>query len=377
MKIVYLAYPTGGVLEYIKKISDNMPEEAEQYGIFSKEYLQDNAVPVKKMTSLKKAFIVDMKKDPGCISRWFIGRKIKKILKEINPDIIYIHGVTAGLYGIKAVKTAKNSTYIYNPQGWEFKDKTRDERKVAKMVDYVICSSHEGRVLAKENGVVSKNDFIVIENGIDFDEYDKIHEDVFKREEMRKQIREELNIEEYQKAIAVLGKVSNQKDPKTFLKAIHICMKKGYNVKAIYIGDGNTELKTELLQYAERNNILDKIEITGWVEDVPENLLGMDVGVLPSLYEGFGISLVEYMGAKIPVITSDAEGLPNIILDGEYGKVFEKENEEDLAEKIIDTLNDINNKSLKLDEAYNYAKENYSIEKMVDEHKRVFNKMID
>ena len=84
--------------------------------------------------------------------------------------------------------------------------------------------------------------------------------------------------------------------------------------------------------------------------------------VQPSLYEGFGLTVVEAMAAKIPVLVSNIEGPMEIVKKGKFGYFFENGNVIDCAngiDKILDLSNAINDKML--DSAYLHAKHNFDI----------------
>lgn len=86
--------------------------------------------------------------------------------------------------------------------------------------------------------------------------------------------------------------------------------------------------------------------------------------VQPSSYEGFGLTVVEAMAAKIPVLVSNIEGPMEIIDSGRYGYYFSRGDEVDCAEKIMVVINEFSNNenSIKLFNAYNYAISNFNIQ---------------
>lgn len=90
------------------------------------------------------------------------------------------------------------------------------------------------------------------------------------------------------------------------------------------------ELKNEVMKEGLSNNI----RFLGNVEDVPAFLEKIDIFVLPSRYEGFGISLIEAMSMGIPCIASDLDGPAEIIGNNERGELFQVGNADELAAKI-------------------------------------------
>lgn len=135
------------------------------------------------------------------------------------------------------------------------------------------------------------------------------------------------------------------------------------NIKCSFIGDG--ESKQFLLDLVCDLNINKNISFQGNQSriDVYHNLCEYDLLVQPSIYEGFGLTVVEGMAAKIPVIVSDVEGPMEVINNGEYGHFFEMNNARDLAQKIKILLDmDINMKRDMVEKSYSYAKSHFSID---------------
>ena len=76
------------------------------------------------------------------------------------------------------------------------------------------------------------------------------------------------------------------------------------------------------------------------------------------------------MAAKIPVIASNIDGPKEIIKDNKYGTLFESESVEDLAKKIIKVIE--SNDEIKIEKAYKYVNNNYSIKEMVNNLSNIY-----
>lgn len=98
-------------------------------------------------------------------------------------------------------------------------------------------------------------------------------------------------------------------------------------------------------------------------KDIYHNMHLYDLLVQPSRFEGFGLTIVEAMAAKVPVLVSDIAGPMEIIGKGLYGKFFKSGSSKDCAEKIAEIISDSENEnlSLSMNTIYQYAKKNYSI----------------
>ena len=98
-------------------------------------------------------------------------------------------------------------------------------------------------------------------------------------------------------------------------------------------------------------------------EYVYEHLCDYDLLVQPSLSEGFGLTIVEAMAAKVPVLVSKLEGPMEVISQGKYGSYFSPGEAKECAIKIFDIMSNFTEtlSASKIDDAYNYAVENYNI----------------
>lgn len=109
--------------------------------------------------------------------------------------------------------------------------------------------------------------------------------------------------------IVSVGRLHYQKNYEMAIRAFqHINLPFQYHIA------GMGDLKSQLEQLIERNNAQEKIKLLGQVEDIPELLRHYDIFLMPSKYEGFGISAIEAMNASLPCILSDVPGLNELIV---------------------------------------------------------------
>ena len=130
--------------------------------------------------------------------------------------------------------------------------------------------------------------------------------------------------------IGCVARLVWQKDHVTLLRAFHTHYSRNPKSRLVLIGDG--PLRARLTMLAEELEIADAVIFTGKVSTVREHLKILDVFVLPSTTEGFGLVLLEAMEAELPIIASNISALPEVL--GECGLLFEMGNSVDLAMKI-------------------------------------------
>lgn len=126
------------------------------------------------------------------------------------------------------------------------------------------------------------------------------------------------------------------------------------------------EAYKKLEQQVKDLHLCDNVEFLGNISDVPGFLKTLDLFVLPSRFEGFGISLIEAMAMGIPCIASNLDGPAEIIGNNERGFLFEVGNAQALAKKMdymIDNYQEITrNQKRNIDFVYS----NFSITQMCE-----------
>lgn len=102
----------------------------------------------------------------------------------------------------------------------------------------------------------------------------------------------------------------------------------------------------------------------------------LDVNILPSHLDGFGLVLVEAMLFRVAVIGSHFGGIPDVIQDGENGFLFQNGNAKELAEKIKRLISDNLLRNRLVDEADRHAREKFTMSRVVDEYEELFYSLI-
>ncbi len=96
---------------------------------------------------------------------------------------------------------------------------------------------------------------------------------------------------------------------------------------------GAGPLLDELLSHAQALGINSNVKWLGRIVNVDDFYLSLDVFVLPSLYEGFGLVLLEAMRCGLPIVASDISAIPEVV-GQENGLFFDPNNADDLASKL-------------------------------------------
>ncbi len=368
-KIVHIAQSDGGVEEYLYLLLNDLSDEFENILIASEKY-KKSIDRFEKLVS--KIYIVPMIREINIKSDLKAVIEVKKILKIEKPDIVYLHSSKAGAIGRIALWFNRKVKILYNAHGWYFNaDISNKKKKVFALIEKILALRTDKIInISKSeydsaiNYKIAKPDkMCIIENGIDFSKFKG-------NEKYREETRCKYGIKENEKVIGVVGRLTEQKDPITSIKAFELINKDNKDVKFMFIGDG--ELKDEVVNYAKEHKLENNIIITGWVNDTEKYIPALDIAILPSRWEGFGLVLLEYMACDKPIIATNVGGIPNIIKDTENGYLIETGAYDQLYKRIKELLNNPD-KVKEIVENNKRYREKFDIKKLVDAHKKIIN----
>ena len=153
-----------------------------------------------------------------------------------------------------------------------------------------------------------------------------------KKKKLSSQKIKEYKIDKNCYKIVVIGRLVEQKDQITILKALNL-LKNKLNFFALIIGKG--ELKDDLIKFCNKNKISHKIKFLGYKNNIYPYLKWSDTLILSSKFEGSPNVLIEAISFKKTIISSNCPTGPKEILNnGKGGFLFETSNFKDLAKKI-------------------------------------------
>jgi glycosyltransferase involved in cell wall biosynthesis len=138
--------------------------------------------------------------------------------------------------------------------------------------------------------------------------------------------------------LAIVARLAAQKGHHVLLDAVRDVAETIPSVRLLVIGHEDDLTIAELQSYARQLGIGDNVSFLGFRADIAELTRDVDIFVLPSLWEGFGLVLIEAMALGLPVVASRVGPIPEIVADGESGKLVPPGNASALARAIRDLL---------------------------------------
>jgi glycosyltransferase involved in cell wall biosynthesis len=140
--------------------------------------------------------------------------------------------------------------------------------------------------------------------------------------------------------IGVVARLAPQKGHRVLFDALPRVRERIPDLRVRVVGHEELSTVAELRAYAELRGVGDCVRFEGFRADVAELLQELDLFVLPSLWEGFGLVLLEAMAAGRPVVASSVGPVPEIVLDGETGLLVPPGDPVRLADAIVCVLAD-------------------------------------
>ena len=169
----------------------------------------------------------------------------------------------------------------------------------------------------------------------------------------------------------IITHISNFRKVKRIDDVIEVFYRTQKEVNAILImvGDGPERLRA--METCEKLGIENKVKFLGKSNQVYQILCYSDLFVLPSASESFGLAALEAMMMRVPVISTNVGGLPEVNIEGESGYLFDLGDVEGMAQKSIVLLNDEQKLESMKDKAYTLAKR-FDIEAVVSQYVAVY-----
>lgn len=371
MKILHLISggDTGGakthvltLLTRLKKIGVEVELLCIMEGVFTKE-ATELGIPVTIFPQKKRYDLKALK-------------KIKDYINSSDCDLVHCHGARANYiamfirYGcLKPMLTTLHSDYKL-----DFKDSWYKQMVFApinavalRSFNYILTVTSVFKQMLIDRGFDEKK-LYVIYNGIDFD---KPNNYCSKKEFFQKY---NIPYEADCKYVGIAARFQVVKGVIYFLEAAaEICKE---NPKARFLVAGDGDLKEEFKQFIKDRALEDKIFLLGFVQDINSFYNAIDVNTLTSLSESFPYALLEGAKMKKATVAAEVGGIVEMIRDKETGYLFEKANSNQLAKRINQLLIDDELRDSFGKAFYNYAKENFSAEKMALTHREIYEKII-
>ncbi|SFD32451.1 glycosyltransferase family 4 protein [Algibacter pectinivorans] len=284
--------------------------------------------------------------------RWI--KKIIQVIKNEKIDLVLIHNSTAHtLCVIASLLSIKKTPLVFfrtlikdiatNPlRKWKYNYK--------HLVKLICVSQAVIDVLGPS--IKDHSRFTIVGSATNLDD--------FKRTSKSYKLHDELGLPRTTQLIANISAFVPFKDHYTFIKTVNILKDKLPNAKFLLIGTGKME--DEIKAFTKELGLENHILFLGFRNDISEIFADFDLFLFTSKLEPTGGVLLEAYASHVPIVATNAAGIPEVVNHNQTGLLCEKENPESFAEAVLTVLENKELKEKFIKNGFKHLKENFTKE---------------
>jgi glycosyltransferase involved in cell wall biosynthesis len=271
------------------------------------------------------------------------GKGIARIIRDYRPEILHLHYFSfinpyAWIARLQSVKQIFFTDHHSRPAGYLAIRAPLWKRAIGRVVNEplskVICVSNYGHVCMSSFGLLPRDRFQMIYNGVDLS---RVKSDPQRAIDFRRRY----SIPSDRSIVTQVSWVIPEKGFIDFLETARLVTRQNRNVQFVIVGDGS--YRQEYMRRAVEMGIEDRVTWTGWVEDpFGEGVFeAADVVCQFSRWEEvFGWMIAEAMAHGKPVVTTRVGGIPELVQDYESGYLVNRGDTKTMSNKVLTLLND-------------------------------------
>jgi glycosyltransferase involved in cell wall biosynthesis len=333
VQIALLSEAGGGVMRHVIDLYKGLSSRGWKTKlIVSPRRMDERYLPEVQSLDQEDMLYVDMERSPHFSDATAYYRVRSALKKMSGRKILHAHSTKAGLLG--TLLSSDVDVTAYTPHAYRASDPNlaplkRSALRAVEMAysrpyDQIIAVSASERDYVLKCGV-DPDRVTCIPNGIDLAGIDT------------DQIRTRRSRLPHTITLGFVGRLAYQKNPQLFIETLAYLVSRGYDVKAIVVGDG--DLRDELMSLAEQLNVAGRIE---WRGDIParESMNEMDLMVHTSRYEALPYTLLEACASLLPSVATENHGSRSV-LQGELSEnIVSQSTPEELSNRILELVQD-------------------------------------
>ncbi|MGD1049074.1 MAG: glycosyltransferase [Candidatus Krumholzibacteriaceae bacterium] len=298
--------------------------------------------------------------------------KLASIIRRERIDLLHLHNSTGMFWGTLAQIASGTGAPIvrtehlpYFPEAlpplfrWVYP-------RFTKRAGRIICVSGLVRQSFAERFPELAGKFVEIPNGIRLQDYS----DLPPRAECRARFKLPPDV----KLIGTVGRMVPQKNHKLLIEALSLVRRAVPDAHLAIVGEG--ELRDGLAAYAADLGVSECVSLLGETRDIGHFYGAIDVFCLSSDFEGMPLVLLEALAAGVPAVSTEVEGIHEIMEDGRTGLLVPKGSAQLLAGRIVELLRDPSRAAGLAANGRKMVRERFSAEKMIEAIEAVYEEVL-
>jgi glycosyltransferase involved in cell wall biosynthesis len=273
-------------------------------------------------------------------SRFELGpwRDLLAKIRAERFDIVHSHKLGSNLWAALLCRRAEVPLFIAQDHTWSFEGQPYrrfiDRNLIARRADAFVAVSALDKQRMAEIEHIPEAKLRLVVPGIP---------PLAEATATREQVRGELGIDAEAPVVGAVATLRKQKALQILIRAVAELVREFPALRVIVVGGEEAQggdLRSELSALIAELGLERVVQLLGNRSDVVNLLGAIDVAALSSDFEGTPLSIMEYMAAGLPVVTTDVGGVPDVVVDGETGILVPRRDPVALASGIASVLRD-------------------------------------
>ena len=383
MTILELSTESSVQMAFIQPLAQHLRKQGHQVVLGcsddSGEYGQSLVEPLRRMGF--EVLVIPMRRT---ISPWrnlFAGIQLYRILRQRRFDVVHVQTAIAGMIGRMAAWLARVQVIVYTAHAFPFHEYLSPwrarlyaflERFASRLCDVIAVDSECVRARGLEFRVAPQNKIRVIPMGIDTERFNpaKYHAE-------RHTIRAEFGLRPGATVVGAVGRFVPDKGWDVFLNTVSLLAKRlpDVDVQCLLVGGG--PLHKDLQNHSKTLNLEGLVVFAEYQRDIPKVMAALDIYMLPTRREGFGMTFIEAMSMEVPAIASRIPPLDEIIVDGQTGVLAKVDDPEAFARAAGSLLADAELRRRMGQAGRRHVIERFEQTLMCRTHERLFQELME
>jgi len=288
-------------------------------------------------------------------------------LTLILPYITNLHAVLWTFHSVNFLPSESKVSRFH----WLLKPKRYVHRLMYRVSSQSVCrliavSNQVRESMIERIGPVEEK-ITVICNGVDVARYQHPVD--------RDHVRQELGFDPEARLLITVGTLKREKGHRYLLEAGTEIVCQHPDTYFMFVGDG--KLQSELRAQADAYGLSGRVRFLGTRQDVDQLLAVSDIFVLPSLWEGMSMALLEAMAAAKPIVATAVSGTRQVVIHDETGLLVPAGDASGLTQAVVTLLSEPARARAMGEAARQRVKEHFSMEKQAAEYLALYGQVME
>jgi len=294
-------------------------------------------------------------------------RQMRRLIAEHQFDIIHTHGPQDSWLVAFANRPKRAPVIRTKHNSFPIRDHFGNRWLYGRVFDRIICISEAILEQCTAKLYIPPNRLAFIHSAIELDRYAK--PDPAAVAALRAQWGGRNPV------VVVIARLREEKGHRFLFEAMARLRSDFPAILLVVSGVGS--LRAEMEQRVAVLGVADLVRFIGFRTDIPELLAAADLFVLPSVSEGLGTAAIEASAAGRPIVASRIDGIPDIVRDGETGRLANPGDAEDLARVMKEVLSDRVTAERYAAAARRRAFAHFAVQSLVEKNIAVYSELLD